>query len=143
MVDFQIEVKKGSLSIRLSGTSATELLSAFDDALDLFKIAEGKLAKLEMKTRPESEELKELEGIPTLKNPDSIRDAISQLMATEWGRTPRTLSEIVDVMEISAVYYSRKSVSSSLSKMTRSGLLRRMQSSQGYKYVSGIRKKSS
>lgn len=142
MVEFQIEFKKGALSIRLIGESYTELISALDDAIELFKKADKKLEPFDLVKQPESEELRELKGIPPLLNPSSMREAISELMTSDWGKTPRTFGEIMDAMETNAVFYSKSSVSSELSRMTRSGLLRRMQSAQGYKYVSGIKKKN-
>jgi hypothetical protein len=142
MVEFQIEFKKGALTIRLTGESTTEIISSLDDALKLFEKADKKLERISVSKKRESEDLKELEGIPTLQSPESIRDAVSQLMASDWGKTPRTMTEIMNAMEVNAIYYPKSSVSSSLTKMTKSGLLRRIRSPQGYKYVSGVKKKT-
>ena len=143
MVDFQIELKKGPITIRLSGTSTPDLIAAIDDALSMIKTIEEKTPTLEASSLPLTEELLKLKGMPKLQNPTSIRDAISQLMASKWGKTPRVLGEIMAAMETNAVFYPKRSVTSELSRMTRSGLLRRLQSPKGYRYVSGIKKKSS
>lgn len=143
MVDFQIELKKGPITIRLSGTSTPDLIAAIDDALSMIKTIEEKTPTLEASSIPLTEELVKLKGMPKLQNPTSIRDAISQLMASKWGKTPRVLGEIMAAMETNAVFYPKRSVTSELSRMTRSGLLRRLQSPKGYRYVSGIKKKSS
>lgn len=140
MSEFQIELKKGPLLIRIVGTTIQEISDAFDDALVFLEEAEKKLTNLERDSTIEG--LKELDGIPTLKNPGSIREAVSQLMTSDWGKTPKTLGEILDAMETNAVFYPKSSVSSELSRMTRSGILRRIRTAQGFRYISGIKKKS-
>jgi hypothetical protein len=73
---------------------------------------------------------------PMISGATSCREAIAKLFASDWGRTPRTLREIIDAMKLNAIYYSDTNVAVELNRMTRLGILRRIKDKKGYKYVS-------
>lgn len=137
MTDIQLECKKGPLLIRISAKTFEEIKDLIDDAIDLLKIADAKFEETHFETRMKPEELREFEGIPQITSPGSISDAISQLMASDWGKTPRSLSDIMDALETNAIFYNKKSVTVTLSRMTKSNILRRIKRPEGYHYVPG------
>jgi len=73
---------------------------------------------------------------PPISGATSCREAIAKLFASEWGRKPRTMRQIIDAMKLSAIYYSDTNVAVELGRMTRLGLLRRLKDQKGFTYVS-------
>lgn len=73
---------------------------------------------------------------PAISGTASCREAIAKLFASDWGRKPRTMRQIVDAMKLSAIYYPDSTVAVELGRMTRIGLLRRLKDKKGFCYVS-------
>jgi hypothetical protein len=57
------------------------------------------------------------------------------LLSSEWGKKPRTLREITDALEVSALYYPVATLAGVLNYMTKSGDVRRMKSNNTFAYV--------
>jgi hypothetical protein len=79
---------------------------------------------------------KSSEEPPSISGTTSCREAIAKLFASEWGRKPKGLREIIDAMKLNAVYYSDQNVAVELQRMTKLGLLRRLKDGKAFKYVS-------
>jgi hypothetical protein len=80
---------------------------------------------------------KDEETPPPLSGVTSCREAIAKLFASDWGKKPRNLSQIIDAMELNAIYYSKQAVAVELKRMTQLGILRRLRTAEGFAYVSG------
>lgn len=74
---------------------------------------------------------------PPLSGITSCREAIAKLFASNWGKKPRTLRQIIDAMKLNAVYYPDQNVAVELKRMTQVGILRRLRTKEGFAYVSG------
>ena len=133
MTDIQLEFSKGIVTIRVTGSSIQAITDVLDDAIELLKDAEDKLSKSGVTHTTEAIDLE----IPEIISPSSLRDAISQLFVAHWGKTPRALGDIMNALQINAVHYTKQSVARELSRMIRSGILRRMKKPQGYVYLPG------
>lgn len=76
------------------------------------------------------------EEVPLISGADSCREAIAKLFASDWGRKPRNIRQIIDAMKLNAIYYPDTNVAVELSRMTKIGLLRRLRDQKGFTYVS-------
>lgn len=81
-------------------------------------------------------------NIPTNSNLDTIHetptitatdcgDAIVEALGSEWGKKPRTISEIREAFEHNARYYSKGTLSGMLTYLTKKGVLRRVEAKNG------------
>jgi len=135
-----IRIKLGEFEVEVSGLreevlstldSISEIVSkvskAFTEAPIPSKIVAGAKA-------PVQAPAVEVE-LPSIKAPSGVTDAILKLLSTDWGRTPRTLKELLEAMEANAVYYSVGSISGTLTRLTKEGTVRRLKKDLEYAYV--------
>ena len=80
---------------------------------------------------------KDEETPPQLSGITSCREGIAKLFASNWGKKPRTLRQIIDAMKLNAIYYPDQNVAVELKRMTQVGILRRLRTKEGFAYVSG------
>ncbi len=73
--------------------------------------------------------------IPSIGTSNTIRQAITSLLSSEWGKKPRTAKELIKALEVNALYYPETSVMGTLTFMTQEALVRRMKSNGSYAYV--------
>lgn len=64
------------------------------------------------------------EETPMLQPGLGCSDAIKALLQTEWGKQPRSMAEIKKVLEANALYFSKGTLSGTLSFLTRRDLRR-------------------
>lgn len=89
-------------------------------------------------TTPETPEVPEKaakEFPPQLGEVDTMSDALSILFKKDWGRKPRTLEEIMNVLEVNGLYYKKAAVATQLVRMMRKREVRRFGTRGSYKYV--------
>lgn len=135
-----VRIKLGECEVEVSGLRE-EVLSTLDDLSDIVskvskafteapipsKIIVGAKAPVQVPTAKVE--------LPSIKAPSGVTDAILKLLSTDWGRTPRTLKELMDAMEANAAYYSIGSISGTLTRLTKEGTVRRLKRDQEYAYV--------
>ncbi|MCJ7632914.1 hypothetical protein MUP77_11055 [Candidatus Bathyarchaeota archaeon] len=73
--------------------------------------------------------------IPVLPAGHSCSDAIRTLMASEWGKQPKSMAEIRNALEANALYFSKGTLSGTLSFLTEHGDLRRFKSAGTWVYT--------
>lgn len=134
LTDLELNIRKGDIGVTIRGSSKEEVLQKIDDALALLEDAMEKLKtkKIEIATAPivPPVEIPHLSAPPT-----SCRDAIVKLLSTDWGKTPKTLAEIIEVMKINGIYFAKARVASDLLALTRTGITRRLKSEAGFAYI--------
>ncbi len=59
------------------------------------------------------------ENYPKIGKPSGVRDAILKVLATPWGRHPRTWREIYDALKSNEYYYGEGNVSGSLTQLVK------------------------
>jgi hypothetical protein len=75
-------------------------------------------------------------GYPQIGGNVGCADAIRALLASEWGKTPRTEYELTEAMKANAIHYQRGTISGLLTNLTRKGELRRVGKKNGsYAYA--------
>lgn len=79
---------------------------------------------------------KDNERAPLMPSVKGCSDAIKILMGTDWGRQPRSMNEIKKALEANALYFSKGSLSGTLTVMTKRGELRRVKENGRWRYLS-------
>jgi DNA-binding transcriptional ArsR family regulator len=136
----KLTIRRKGFEISTEGTISAlvkelEALSEFTD-----KVSE-KLELLEefpVETEP-APSAEELAGTPSADIPaiSASRRTIDNLQAlfnTPWGRTPRTLAEVIKALEINAVPDTPAAVSRDLARLVQRGVLRRIEKEGKYAY---------
>ena len=62
-------------------------------------------------------------------------DAIRALLQTEWGKKHKSMAEIKEALEANALYFSKGTLSGTLTLMTRKGHLRRVKKAGKWVYL--------
>ena len=76
-----------------------------------------------------------IEEFPTLPSGLGCSDALRALLQTEWGKQPRSMAEIKEVLEANALYFSKGTLSGTLTLMTKRGELRRSKKGGNWVYL--------
>ena len=62
-------------------------------------------------------------------------EAVLQLLASDWGKQPRSLPELGEALKANAVYYPSTTVSGVLAWLVRKNKIKRWKTDKGYVYV--------
>lgn len=76
------------------------------------------------------------QGVPEVPSVQGCSDAIRALMETDWGKHPRSMNEIKRALEANALYFSKGSLSGTLTTMTKRGVLQRVKKDGRWRYLS-------
>ena len=67
---------------------------------------------------------------------DSLSDILNKLFMSGWGRTPRSLREVIESLETLGVYYPKSTIAVTLKRLVEKGTLRRIKGKDGvFRYV--------
>lgn len=85
----------------------------------------------------EIQEISEIknQNIPKIPSMQGCADAIRTLMKTDWGKQPRSMNEVKMALEANALYFSKGTLSGTLTTMIKRGELRRMKEDGRWKYL--------
>lgn len=76
------------------------------------------------------------DSYPQIDGNTGCADAIRTLLTSEWGKTPRTESELTEAMKANTIHYQRGTISGLLINLTRKNELRRVGKKNGsYAYT--------
>ena len=140
---FSIRVRTGNYEIELTGKK-DEVMATINELPRIMEtISRGfEAARVEQTpispARGEAEKagiVKQREPAPTIPRPAGPSDAIINLLSTEWGRTPRIWQEINEALMTNAIYYSKGSITGTLTNLTKKNKLRRIRTEKGYGYI--------
>ena len=74
------------------------------------------------------------QSVPEIPFVQGCADAIRALMKTDWASQPISMSEIKQALEANALYFSKGTLSGTLTTMTKRGELRRVKKDGKWKY---------
>jgi len=136
---FTVRIKLGECEVEVSG-SRGEVINTLDDISEIVSkvskaFSEAPIPSRIVGARAPARVPAIKAELPSIKAPSGVTDAIMKLLSTDWGRTPRTLKELMEAMKANAVYYSIGSVSGTLTRLTKEGVVRRLKRDQEYSYV--------
>jgi hypothetical protein len=78
----------------------------------------------------------DIKKIPTVEG-KSLPEQLISLLSSEWGKYPRTLNEIKEMLANNGLHYPVTTLSARLCGLTRKGRLRRLKQGKTYSYVLG------
>lgn len=135
-----VRIKLGEFEVEVSGLRE-EVLSTLDSISEIVSKVSKAFTEAPIPTKIIAGAKAPAQGLtvevelPSIKSPSGVTDAILKLLSTDWGRTPRTLKELLEAMEANAVYYSIGSISGTLTRLTKEGTVRRLKKDLEYAYV--------
>lgn len=137
---FSIRVKIGEKEVEIAG-SKDEVIKTLDDLPEIVRkisaalsisiaspISFPSLSKTGAKVPAEVK-------FPSISGASSISDAVVKLLSTEWGKKPRTGKDLFEAMKANAIHHSWKGVLGTLTRLTKSGKIRRWRLNQEYVYT--------
>jgi hypothetical protein len=127
---FSFRVKIGQREIEISG-SREEVMKAIEELPQLMETVSKAFEST--KTAKETEQ-------PTVSAYPSVSasgcsEAVLQLLASDWGKQPRSLPELGEALKANSVYYPSTTVSGVLSWLARKNKIKRWKTDKGYVYV--------
>jgi len=72
---------------------------------------------------------------PEIPQVQGCSDAIRALMKTDWGKQPKSMSEIKRALEVNALHFSKGTLSGTLTTMTKRGDVRRVRKDGRWRYL--------
>ncbi len=135
---FRLRVRIGDMEVELGGEKA-EVLSTLDDlgeivgkvnvAFDAGVKAEAVIFKQPTEEAPPLD-------YPKISRTNQCGEAVTSLLSTEWGKTPRAIGELREAMEANAIFFPKTTLSGVLVWLVKKGQLRRWKDKKrGYLYV--------
>lgn len=139
----KLEVKRKGFEVSIEGKLSTiaPTIDEFASLVDLLteKFGNGETVEEveEPSQLPTAEEVSATSAsdIPVIKPTKSSIENIALLFNTPWGRSPRTVAEVVKALEVNAVYERAEAVSTYLVRLVKKGVLRRIQREGKWAYV--------
>lgn len=135
---FRLRVRIGDMEVELGGEKS-EVLSTIDELDEIV----GKVSvafneenrKKTSRARKPKEELTPLD-YPKIERTNQCGEAVTSLLSTDWGKTPRTIGELREAMEANAIFFPKTTLSGVLVWLVKKGQLRRWKDKKrGYLYV--------
>jgi len=130
-------VKRKGFEISTEGTISDisrelDALAEFTDMVaQKIEMAEENFPEREPETEPAltPEEIAQVSttDIPAIKPSKRTIDSLESLFDTPWGRTPRTVAEVMKALEVNAVFDRVSSVNVYLTRLVQRGKLRRIE----------------
>ncbi len=127
---FSFRVKIGEQEIEISG-SRDEVIKTLEE---LPKLVENVLKAFEL-TKNREETSQAVNPVYPSISSSSCSEAVLQLLASDWGRQPKTLTELGEALKANAVHYPSTTMSGVLSWLVRKNKIKRWKTDKGYVYV--------
>lgn len=133
----RVVVRIGEAEIELEGEHSNVLSLMGKPLFEFIRGFQETIGELPstMAEAPEVSEEAAKEFPPQLGKVDTMAEALSQLYKKPWGRTPRKLEDIMNVLEVNGLYYRKSAVATQLVYMMRRKEIRRFGKRGSYKYV--------
>ena len=131
----RVSVRLGDFEVEIEGTYENVKSLMGEPLYAFIRGLQG--VSEELPEAPPTEEVTPptMEYPPPVRSQPTLSGTLRSLMDTDWGRKPRTLSEIMTALETSGIYYSSGTVSRRLLDLVKQGNLRRLGTRGSFKYV--------
>ena len=140
----KVIIRRSGFEIAAKGTIAS-LSTEINSIAEFADLVSEKLSREQIPTAEEEAEAEtpvsheEVEKIPTadipaIKSSKSTMDNLSALFDTPWGRTPRTLAEVMKALEVNAIPDKVQVVNVYMTRLVQRGKLRRLEKEGKYVY---------
>jgi hypothetical protein len=74
-------------------------------------------------------------NIPQILRVKGCSESIKTLMETDWGKSPRLMAEVQKALEANGLFFSKGTLSGTLTVMVKKGFLRRSKEGGRWKYL--------
>ena len=135
---FRLRVRIGDMEVEIGGAKE-EVISTLND---LNGIVEKVSDAFKAEPRTPAKKVKQQKAQPTaimfprIPRTSKCGEAIQALLSTDWGKTPRTISELREAMEANAIFFPKTTLSGVLVWLVKKGKIRRWKDKKrGYLYV--------
>ncbi len=138
------EVREGSIYLRIRiGGNELEVSGGYDEVMELVKslmpyLTGAQSSDVRVEQRPQEEEViaGDLPDVK-IKSGEPLTQILTKFFSTDWGKKPRQLKEIIDMLESYGVYYPKSTIAVSLKRLVQRGVIRRLRGrDKHYLYVS-------
>ncbi|UCC58548.1 MAG: hypothetical protein JSW14_01100 [Candidatus Bathyarchaeum sp.] len=129
-IPFSFRVKIGEYEIEISGTR-DEVMKTFEE---LPRLMENVQKAFELTKNKETAQSAS-SAFPSISSSSSCSEAVLQLLASDWGRQPKTLTELGKALKANAVHYPSTTLSGVLAWLVRKNKIKRWKTDKGYVYV--------
>lgn len=133
---FRIRVRMGDLEVEIGGereqvlSTLDELNGIVEKVSDAFNLDARTSQPEQVKTTPEPM------MFPKIPRTTQCGDAVTTLLSTDWGKTPRTIAEIREAMEANAIFFPKTTLSGVLVWLVKRNKVRRWKDKKrGYVYM--------
>jgi hypothetical protein len=127
---FSFRVKMGQREIEISGTRE-EVMKAIEELPQLMET----VSKAFESTKTAKETEQPVDSVYPSVSASGCSEAVLQLLASDWGKQPRSLPELGEALKANAVYYPSTTVSGVLAWLLRKNKIKRWKTDKGYVYV--------
>jgi len=152
---FAFRVKIGEYEVEIKGTQPEvtktleklpSLITAVHKAFESVK--PKTVATLTVKTEPQPKAKQvpkaPAQTYPKIKSVANCQDAVVRLLQTDWGKwRPRTMKELNDAMKSNEIKYTKRTLETTLNKLTDKAIVRRWSTNTGFVYILAEEKPSS
>jgi hypothetical protein len=126
---FSFRVKIGQREIEISGTRE-EVMKAIEELPQLMETVSKAFESTKNK-----ETAQPTGSVYPSVSASGCSEAVLQLLASDWGKQPRSLPELGEALKANSVYYPSTTVSGVLSWLVRKNKIKRWKTDKGYVYV--------
>ena len=127
---FSFRVKMGQKEIEISGTQE-EVMKAIEELPQLMET----VSKAFESTKTNEEQPQSDSSDYPQVSASGCSEAVLQLLASDWGKQPRTLPELGEALKANAVYYPSTTISGVLAWLLRKNKIKRWKTDKGYVYI--------
>ena len=126
---FSFRVKIGQREIEISG-SREDVMKAIEELPRLMETVSKAFESTKNKETAQT-----VSSVYPSISASGCSEAVLQLLASDWGKQPRSLPELGEALKANAVYYPSTTVSGVLSWLARKNKIKRWKTDKGYVYV--------
>ncbi len=126
---FSFRVKMGQREIEISGTRE-EVMKAIEELPQLMETVSKAFESTKNKETTQT-----VSSVYPSISASGCSEAVLQLLASDWGKQPRSLPELGEALKANAVYYPSTTVSGVLAWLVRKNKIKRWKTDKGYVYV--------
>jgi len=130
VVPFSFRVKMGQREIEISGTRE-EVMKTVEQLPQLMETVSQAFES----TKTAKENNQSTDSAYPSVSASGCSEAVLQLLASDWGKQPRSLPELGEALKANAVYYPSTTVSGVLAWLVRKNKIKRWKTDKGYVYV--------
>ncbi len=135
---FRLRVRIGDMEVEIGGVKE-EVISTLDDLNGIVeKVSDAFRAENRTPVKKVKQPKAQSQAVmfPRIPRTSKCSEAVQALLSTEWGKTPRTISELREAMEANAVFFPKTTLSGVLVWLVKKGKIRRWKDKKrGYLYV--------